>query len=153
MILITGGAYQGKCLFAKQLISDNKIFFSAANDMSENVSNAETMTDTAAIYNQVRIADEHTLIEDIQTVHIWDHYHLWVAEQLRENNDPWQQTQQVLEKNPDIIICSTELGCGIVPIEEFDRNWREVTGRLCCMLAKEAKAVYRVNCGIGMQIK
>ena len=82
MILITGGAYQGKCLFAKQLISDNKIFFSAANDMSENVSNAETMTDTAAIYNQVRIADEHTLIEDIQTVHIWDHYHLWVAEQL-----------------------------------------------------------------------
>ena len=91
MILITGGAYQGKCLFAKQLISDNKMFSGIENDMSENVSN--------------------------------------------------------------IIICSTELGCGIVPIKEFDRNWREVTGRLCCMLAKEAKVVYRVNCGIGMQIK
>lgn len=121
--------------------------------MSENVSNVETMVDTTEICNQVRIADEHTTIEEIQMAHIWDHYHLWVAEQLRGNNDPWQQTQQVLEKNPDIIICSTELGCGIVPIEEFDRNWREVTGRLCCMLAKEAKAVYRVNCGIGMQIK
>ena len=153
MILITGGAYQGKCLFAKQLISGNNMLFGITNDMSENVSNIETMVDTTEICNQVCIADEHTTIEEIQMAHIWDHYHLWVAEQLRGNNDPWQQTQQVLKKNPDIIICSTELGCGIVPIEEFDRNWREVTGRLCCMLAKEAKAVYRVNCGIGMQIK
>lgn len=153
MILITGGAYQGKCLFAKQLISGNKVFSGIENDMSENVSNTETVADTVAICNQIHIADEHTTIEEIQMAHIWDHYHLWVAEQLRGNNDPWQQTQQVLEKNPDIIICSTELGCGIVPIEEFDRNWREVTGRLCCMLAKEAKAVYRANCSIGMQIK
>ena len=109
MILITGGAYQGKCLFAKQLISDNKMFSGIENDMSENVSNVETMVDTPEICNQVCIADEHTKIEEIQMAHIWDHYHLWVAEQLRGNNDPWQQTQQVLEKNPDIIICSTEL--------------------------------------------
>ena len=37
------------------------------------------------------------------------------------------------------------------PLEDLLR--REAVGRLCCALAEQAQAVYRVNCGIPMQLK
>ena len=46
-----------------------------------------------------------------------------------------------------------ELGCGVVPMDAFERAWRERTGRIGCELAKQAEAVYRVTCGIGTRIK
>ena len=43
------------------------------------------------------------------------------------------------------------------PLEDLlgraDRDRREAVGRLCCDLAARAEAVYRVNCGIAMQLK
>ena len=51
-----------------------------------------------------------------------------------------------------IIVCD-ELGCGVVPMDAFERAWRERTGRIGCELAKQAEAVYRVTCGIGTRIK
>ena len=51
------------------------------------------------------------------------------------------------------IVISDEIGNGVVPMEESDRTWREVTGRILIMLAKEAEEVYKVVCGIGMKIK
>lgn len=50
------------------------------------------------------------------------------------------------------VVCN-ELGCGIVPIDAFDRAWREETGRLCCAIAAQADRVYRVSCGIAQCIK
>lgn len=58
--------------------------------------------------------------------------------------------EQLLKK--DVVICD-EIGCGIVPITEHDRAWREETGRCCIALAKQAEAVVRVCCGIGTAIK
>ena len=52
----------------------------------------------------------------------------------------------------EIIICD-ELGCGVVPLDRADREWRERTGRLCCELAAKANRVDRVFCGLAMQIK
>lgn len=52
----------------------------------------------------------------------------------------------------DAVICD-ELGCGVVPVEEFDRSWREVTGRMLCSLGERADEVWRVTCGIGVRIK
>lgn len=51
------------------------------------------------------------------------------------------------------VILLREMGCGLVPIDPDLREKREKFGRLSCILAKEATAVYRVTCGIGMQIK
>ena len=31
--------------------------------------------------------------------------------------------------------------------------WREAVGRLCCALAREAEAVYRLQCGLAMRLK
>ena len=56
-------------------------------------------------------------------------------------------------KNPDMVILCDEVGCGIVPIEPFQRQWREETGRLCCLLAQRAQRVERIFCGIAMTLK
>ena len=38
-------------------------------------------------------------------------------------------------------------------MERHDRERREVIGRLCCQLAQEAQAVYRLQCGLAMRLK
>ncbi len=56
-------------------------------------------------------------------------------------------------KNHDLIIISDEVGCGVVPIDAKEREWRECAGRACCLAAKRAETVVRVVCGIGTVIK
>ena len=61
--------------------------------------------------------------------------------------------EELLQKNPEICIVTNELGYGVVPIEPFDRKWREKTGRICTELAAKADSVTRVVCGIGILLK
>ena len=51
------------------------------------------------------------------------------------------------------VITCDEIGCGIVPIDRADENWREAVGRLCCALAQKADAVVRVIAGVPQFIK
>ena len=52
----------------------------------------------------------------------------------------------------EVVICN-EMGAGIIPAASEDRKWRENTGRLCVLLAKEATQVIRMTCGIPNIIK
>ena len=61
--------------------------------------------------------------------------------------------EELLQKNPEICIVTNELGYGVVPIEPFDREWREKTGRICAELAAKADSGTRVVCGIGILLK
>jgi len=56
-----------------------------------------------------------------------------------------------LEKK-QVILCD-EVGSGIIPVERNTREGREATGRLCILLAKQAKKVIRMVCGIPQEIK
>ena len=58
-----------------------------------------------------------------------------------------------LARHPNAVIICDEVGCGIVPMDRAEREWREAVGRLCCYLAGRAEQVYRVFCGIGTRIK
>jgi len=69
---------------------------------------------------------------------------------LRDTEDIDRIMPMLLEKKA--IICD-EVGCGIVPAEHADRLWRERVGRVCCLLAEQAEAVVRLNCGIASVIK
>lgn len=80
----------------------------------------------------------------------------------KEESRPWElsvdsQAQAfadfLMEKNPEIILVTNELGCGVVPIDPFDREYRETVGRICTCLASRADEVVRVVCGIGMILK
>lgn len=52
----------------------------------------------------------------------------------------------------EAVVCD-EVGCGVVPIDAFERLWREEVGRLCCDLAMEAQVVLRVVCGLPQVLK
>lgn len=59
----------------------------------------------------------------------------------------------LLEANPEVILICCEVGCGVVPMEPEERQWREGVGRLCCTLAQRANRVERIFCGLPMVIK
>ena len=126
MWLISGGAYQGKLEYVlqkKQISLDDII-------------DGETCT-----------------FQDLLEKPLVMHFHLWIKRMLQEKKDVTALVDQLLQKNPDIIIIVNELGCGIVPMDAFEREYRETTGRICCRLAKAAVEVHRVMCGMGMVIK
>ena len=129
LILITGGAYQGKSTCAKKLVE-------------KYVSSGET--ELLASGQSPAAGKNWELIENI---------HLLVRECLQENRDPYEKIEHLIGRYSDVILTVTELGCGIVPVDPFDRKWRETTGRVCCKLAGQADEVYRVTCGIPTRIK
>ena len=89
---------------------------------------------------------------DGETV-ILNHFHLWVRNRLKADGDPEKEIRKFLDRFPDCVIICDEIGNGIVPVEAFERAYRERTGRIVTALAKEAEEVVRVVCGIGQRIK
>ena len=79
--------------------------------------------------------------------------HLLVRRALLAGLDPAVLILRLVEENPDIVLICDEIGCGIVPMDAFERRWREETGRLCCRLAARAERVERVCCGLAQTIK
>ena len=60
---------------------------------------------------------------------------------------------EIYRRNPQIVIVSTEIGCGLVPVDGFLRAYREQVGRVCTELAAYASRVDRVVCGIASHLK
>lgn len=67
-----------------------------------------------------------------------------------ESMDPLPSLEALLDR--EVVVCR-EVGCGVVPMDRGDRDWREAVGRLCCALAREAEVVYRLQCGLAMRLK
>ncbi len=84
---------------------------------------------------------------------IVNHLHLWVRERMEAGGDPKREIRNFLDRYPGCVIICDEIGNGIVPVEAFERAYRERTGGILRMLAKEAEEVVRVICGIGQRIK
>lgn len=125
MRLVTGGSFQGKANFAKALFQKSPDFVDGLYCTQEEALRCELL----------------------------NHFHELVKRILVIGEDPYLFTEQLCQCNKNITILVNELGCGIVPIDRFDRNYRETVGRLCCILAKQSTEVYRVTCGIGIKIK
>lgn len=73
--------------------------------------------------------------------------------QTCENNSQLDKYISDLLQLDDVVITCDEVGNGIVPMERFERNYREAVGRSCCKLASSAETVIQVCCGIGRKIK
>lgn len=76
-----------------------------------------------------------------------------VAELLKEGKDPVREVLAHAATHPAAVYVCTEVGCGVVPVDRFQREWREAVGRVCCALAREARQVDRVWCGLSMKLK
>ena len=98
--------------------------------------------------NQGKYAFAKSLSEDV----VKD-LHTEIRGCMEQGVDPWVMAEQVQLQHPNGVITMAELGCGLIPTDTFDREYRETVGRISCEMAKKADAVYRVCCGIAIQIK
>lgn len=80
-------------------------------------------------------------------------FHKWFRQMLLDGTDAEAQTAAYLEAHPDCIIISDEVGNGIVPMDPFEREYRERLGRMLIVIAERAERVERVICGLGQRIK
>lgn len=126
MIMITGGAFQGKTEFAKKIFS---------------------------LDNSEIIDGENCIFEDVFTAKCVVNFHLFIKRLMNSDIDPIEFSEKIIRDNSQIIIILNEIGCGIIPIEKSDRIWRETVGRTGCFIAQNSEKVIRVNCGIPMYLK
>lgn len=124
MEMIIGGAYQGKTKYAKEQ-------YPKTEWISGNSATEEELMKTRGI-------------TDFQE---------YIRRELKEGKDVSDLAGRLRNNNPDIIIVSQEVGYGVVPVDAFDRKYREAVGRVCTELALQSRKVTRVVCGIGTVIK
>lgn len=136
MRLIIGGAYQGKLSFAMELAK--KTDQMTENKQMEAYEVAEGCRDSFEAALKCRII--HGL-------------HEYIRRLLKEGKNVDDFLHAVQRQNPHVIITSDELGCGIVPLDPKDREWREVSGRASVKVAQISGEVYRMVCGIASRIK
>ncbi len=126
MYLITGGAYQGKTDYT---VSTFRI-------------------------DERNIADGKTVvIEEINKFLCIKNFHILVKRMINAGKTSEEMKIIVDSLDENTIIITDEIGNGIVPINRFERNWREQTGRLCCYIASISRKVIRLSGGIPVIIK
>lgn len=124
MILVTGGCFQGKTDYACR---------------------------TFGIARAEAVDGRDCPPEEIYKAKLLYHFHEYIRRMMEEGQE--LNIPELARRNPGIVLVTNELGYGVVPIDKFDRDYREKTGRVCCEVAKEATEVHRVVCGIGTVIK
>ena len=130
MRLIIGGYAQGKLEYVKkQYEADEKYIFDSALPTKEE---CETLTEkNIVIYN----------------------LHKWIKKRIKEGGKPEEEILSFVKKHDNCIVISDEIGNGIVPMDPFERVYRERTGRILTSIASEASGVERIICGIPQKIK
>jgi adenosylcobinamide kinase/adenosylcobinamide-phosphate guanylyltransferase len=128
MILIIGGAWQGKLDFAMELAGEK--------GMKKQVAEGTIDSFDAAV--------NYPIIHD---------FHEYIKRILKDGTSIEDFISKLEKDNPEVIIITNEMGCGIVPMNYEDRLWREEAGRASVRIAKSSKEVYRLVCGIATRIK
>ena len=96
---------------------------------------------------------EEIPFREIENAAAIDRFHLLVKRWMLAGKSAEDLTEKILGMNRKIIILCDEIGCGLVPVDAFEREYREAAGRVCVELAEHARRVDRVVCGIGMRMK
>lgn len=116
---------------------------------SESIENPEACRVTARIADGRLETDEQTIMQaDLIT-----HFELFVRREMEAGRDPYVFAERLMQENQDAFVTADEIGCGIVPMEAFERDYRETDGRICQRIAAYSEEVHRVICGLGMRIK
>lgn len=134
MIFIIGGENQGKLEYLFNISTFKKEDVVDCLKVDELKAEEILMSNKPVIYNFNNLIKELLVVYDDE-------------EKVKEN------IKRMIKENRKAAIISNEIGYGIVPIDKFERRYRELTGRICCEVAKESKEVHRVICGIGTIIK
>lgn len=126
MKMVIGGAYQGQLAWAKENFPE--------------------------IREEQWIDGKSCQLNDIYTCKGIFDFQEYIRRRMQAE-DAGSLTGELTGRNPDIVIVSNEIGYGLVPVEEFERAYREQVGRTCTELAAFSDVVVRVVMGIGNYIK
>ncbi|MCC8060990.1 MAG: bifunctional adenosylcobinamide kinase/adenosylcobinamide-phosphate guanylyltransferase [Clostridiales bacterium] len=129
MTVIVGGRYQGKREFARKLSGLEEREFAAMVAQAGRISPEEAIGKRCLV--------------DFQD---------FLRRIMEAGEDPQEFVSAVLETEPEIVTLA-EVGSGLVPMERFERDWRDAVGVAGQRLAARADTVYRVTCGLPLLIK
>lgn len=130
MILVFGGAYQGKLDYVLdkfQLSEDDVYRCSRDGDMDLNC----------------------RVIYGLEEFVYWCTENGWEAKAVLESKFDMEAEVPFL----DTIFIANDVSQGLVPMDATDRAFREMMGRTLLHLAKDAEEVHRVFCGLGQRLK
>ena len=128
MILVFGGAYNGKLNFVKEKFNiSNEDIFTVNNDLKD-----------------FNIDFSRKVINN---------FHKFIYKLSLENIDALEYIIKNLGLFENKIIVCDDISQGIVPLKKEDRFWRENTGRCLQYISEKSETVYRVFCGIPTVIK
>ncbi len=152
MVFIIGGREQGKTAYAMELWKKRTLERRKTEDLSTDLNlpkNPEACAVTA------RIADGRLGIDEqmVMQADLITHFELLVRREMEAGRDPYAFAERLMQENPEAFVTTDEIGCGIVPMEAFERDYRETDGRVCQRIAAYSEEVHRVICGLGMRIK
>ncbi|MBQ8562654.1 MAG: bifunctional adenosylcobinamide kinase/adenosylcobinamide-phosphate guanylyltransferase [Firmicutes bacterium] len=130
MILVFGGAYQGKLDYALET------FGVAESDVYRCSRDGELDLTKKVIYG-------------------FEEFVYWCTENEVEAREVLAGRFDPDAENPysGKILIASDVSQGLVPMDATDRAFREMMGRTLLHLAKEADEVHRVFCGIGQRLK
>ncbi len=145
MILVIGGAFQGKTAFVEEqfYLSDADIFRIPLLSSKEYPNQGTDFS--LESYQEMK--------EAVLSAKAIANYEEWIRWQMAAGEDLEAFWKRFLEEQKDAIVIAREIGQGIVPLEKELRLFREQAGRMLCEIAKEAEEVWRVYCQIPMKIK
>lgn len=124
MVLVIGGAFQGKLDFAKETygLTEGDVFLCRDGEIDFS---------RRCIYR----LEEFTLAC------------------VQAGKDPVAYFEENARRWRDSILLCQDLSCGVVPMSAQLRLWRNETGRLCQYLAARAERVSRIFCGLEQRLK
>ena len=126
MILIFGGAYQGKLDYTL---------------------NHFGLTDDDVVYC---IESDTTQPAGRRVIYELDK---WIFALIRADMDVVKHMKRFLADNSDVIVICNDISCGVVPQDPIMRRWREEVGRFMGVLAQQSNEVIRLYCGIPTILK
>ena len=80
-------------------------------------------------------------------------FHIFIREMLINNKDAIKYIEENKELLKEKILIADDINSGIVPIDKFDRKWRDVNGKVLQILSEENNKVIRVFFGLEMVLK
>ncbi|MDD6573392.1 MAG: bifunctional adenosylcobinamide kinase/adenosylcobinamide-phosphate guanylyltransferase [Thermoflexaceae bacterium] len=95
-------------------------------------------------------------MEEIFTAYAVNHFHCFVQryrKDFQEEEHMKDFVEKLVEENPKVIIIGDEIGYGLVPLSKEEREYREIYGRMMCLISQKARKVTRIICGICQVIK
>ena len=148
MILIVGGSHQGKSRAAHR-------HFNRVNGMeSSSVLDGRMMEKRG-------FGGVEELYEALLSADVILHLEKLFEYLMRETENPedfgsaflLQMEAREKAEGRERVLTADEIGCGIVPLDPFERDYREREGRFCQRAAAQAREVYRILCGLEMRLK